>query len=129
MKRGGILASLVAAAAGAGITILIATAGAGAANSVTVGSTIGNPTGNICPASINCTYLPYLNGTPALQVPLDGTVTSFSVNAGSTGGKVELRVLRPAGGGGFKGAGTSPAETITNTGGQTFNLSSPLPVK
>jgi hypothetical protein len=82
-------------------------------------------------ANFNCTYVPFhLNSsTPELQVPpgFDGTVTSFSVNAGSTGGKVELRVLRPEGGGQFKGAGTSPAETITNTGGQTFNIS--LPVK
>lgn len=97
------------------------------AQTVTLGSTTGDPTANICLASSNCTYAPF-NGVeaPALQVPFDGTVTSFSVNSGSSGNLVELRVLRPAGGGEFTGAGTSPAEMLA-VGPTTFAVS--LPVK
>jgi hypothetical protein len=99
---------------------------AGAANqAVTLGSTSGDPTGNICGTS--CTYVPFTSlSNPGLQVPFDGSVTSFSVNAGSAGGVVELRVLRPAAAGQYTGAGTSPAETL-GTGVNTFTVS--LPVK
>jgi hypothetical protein len=110
-------------AAGPAVTAGAATT----AQTVTLGSTIGSPTENICVASVDCTYAPFTGvEAPALQVPFDGTVTSFSVNSGSTGNQVELRVLRPAGGGQFTGAGTSPAETLAG-GATTFTVS--LPVK
>jgi hypothetical protein len=119
------------AALAAGIAGLAGAAGTATASSpqtVTLGSTTGTPTQNICVAGVNCTYVPFSGAAaPELQVPFDGTVTSFSVNAGSTGGTVELRVLRPAGGGQFTGAGTSPTETLSNTGVNTFTVS--LPVK
>jgi len=126
---------LTAGVAGAATAVAIAftggpaaTAGAAtAAQTVTLGSTIGNPTANICVAGINCTYAPFSGvEAAALQVPFDGTVTSFSVNSGSAGNHVELRVLRPAGGGRFTGAGTSAAETLAG-GPMTFAVS--LPVK
>lgn len=117
--------SLGAAIAGIGLAIAIGGGGAGAATqTVTLGDSSGAPSQNLCPASINCTYVPFSNSSaPELAVPFDGTLTSFRVNAGSTGGAVELRVLRPAGGGQYTGVGTSPAKTITNTGGQTFTVS------
>ena len=131
----GIVSLLAAGVAGAATAGLIASAGepaatAGAATTlqtVTLGSTAGTPKTNICVAGINCTYAPF-NGVaaPSLQVPFDGTVTSFSVNSGSAGNHVQLRVLRPAGGGQFTGAGTSPAETLAG-GPTTFTVS--LPVK
>ena len=94
---------------------------------VTLGSTTGTPTKNICVAMINCTYAPFTGvEAPALEVPFDGTVTSFSVNSASATNHVELRVLRPAGNGQFTGAGTSPAETLAS-GPTTFTVS--LPVK
>ena len=131
----GIVSLLTAGVAGAAAAVAIASAGgpaatAGAATTaqtVTLGSTTGNPTANICVAGINCTYAPFSGvAAPALQVPFDGTVTSFSVNSGSAGNHVELRVLRPAGGGRFTGAGTSAAEALA-AGSTTFTVS--LPVK
>jgi hypothetical protein len=126
MRSRGIFALLAAAGAGSALAAAIATAGP-TAETVTLGSTSGTPSANICPAMIRCTYLPYTGvSNPALQVPFDGTATSFSVNSGSAGAIVELRVLRPAGGGQFTGAGTSSPETLS-TGVNTFVVS--LPVK
>jgi hypothetical protein len=119
-----LLASLVA---GAVVATAIGTAGAQNQATVTLGSPNGAPSGNICAASINCTYLPFTNSSsPELQVPFDGTVTSFSINSGSGSGSVKLRVLRPAANGQYTGAGTSPAQTLA-TGTNTFAVS--LPVK
>lgn len=125
---------LAAGVAGAATAVAIASVGgsattAGAATTVqtvTLGSTTGSPTANICVAGIDCTYAPFSGvEAPALEVPFDGTVTSFSVNSGSTGNKVQLRVLRPAGGGRFTGAGTSQAETLAG-GPTTFTVSLPV---
>jgi len=130
----GIVALLTAGALGAAAAALVASAGgpaatAGAATTpqtVTLGSTTGNPTANICVAGINCTYAPF-NGVeaPGLEVPFDGTVTSFSVNSASSTNHVALRVLRPAGGGQFTGAGTSPSEPL-GSGPTTFTVSIPV---
>src|SRR5437588_12558802 len=94
------IAGLVAAGA-MGIALALSIGSAGAATqTMTIGSTAGDPTGNICAGTINCTYVPFTNvSNPELVVPFDGTVTSFSVKSMNTGGTVSLRVLRPAGGG------------------------------
>jgi hypothetical protein len=120
------IAALLAAGA-AGVAAAVAVGSAGAANTVTLGSTSGDPMGNICVATINCTYVPFSNAAaPELQVPFDGTVTSFSINSNSSSGSVKLRVLRPSGGGQFTGVGTSTAEPLAS-GLNTFTVS--LPVK
>ncbi len=115
-----------AVAAGAAVAVATASGSAGAAPPpVTLGSTDGTPTGNICS---NCTLFSNSSGTtPALQVPSDGTITSFSIHSNSSmGALVQLRVLRPTGSGAFTGAGTSPAETLTS-GVDTFSgLSLPV---
>jgi hypothetical protein len=106
------------------LTLTVAT-GTAAATQVTLGSTTGTPSANIasCAAMIKCTFVPFTNvANPGLQVPFDGTVTSFSVNAGSAGGTVWLRVLRPAGGGKYTGVGTSPPQTLS-IGVNTFTVS------
>ena len=59
---------------------------------------------------------------PGLQVPFDGTVTSFSVNSGSATGAVQLRVLRPAANGQYTGAGSSSLQNLAG-GPQTFTVS------
>jgi hypothetical protein len=112
------------AAAFAGLVAAIGMGSAGAAvQTVTLGSTAGTPTANVCLAGTDCTYVPFSGVTsPETQVPFDGTVTSFSVNAGSAGGTVRLRVLRPAAGGLFTGAGTSQAGTL-DAGVNTFTTS------
>jgi PASTA domain len=92
----------------------LALAPAAGADTVTLGSTAGNPTVNICAPGIECTYLPFNNVyAPGLVVPYDGTITSFAVNSGSAAGSVRLRVLRPAEGGRFTGVGTSAPVTLT----------------
>jgi hypothetical protein len=130
-----IVSLLATAVAGVAAAVALGSAGgpastAGAATTaqtVTLGSTTGDPTANICFAMINCTYAPFSGvNAPALQVPFDGTVTSFSINSGSAGNTVELRVLRPVGGGRFTGAGTSRPQMLPG-GPATFTVS--LPVK
>jgi PASTA domain len=92
----------------------LALAPAARADTVTLGSTAGSPTVNICAAGVECTYVPFSNVyTPGLVVPYDGTITSFAINSGSSTGAVRLRVLRPATGGRFTGVGTSAPVTIT----------------
>jgi hypothetical protein len=94
---------------------------------VTIGSTSGTPTTNICAAMADCTYVPFSDAsTPGLRVPFDGTVTSFSINSGTCGVKVRLRVLRPAGEGRYLGAGTSDTQTLS-IGPNSLSVS--LPVK
>lgn len=97
------------------------------ADTVTLGSTAGTPSQTLCSAGFECTYLPFNNVySPSLVVPFDGTVTSFEINSGSTGGTVSLRILRPASGGRFTGAGTSAPVTIA---GGVQNATTSLPVR
>ncbi|MGO9971436.1 MAG: hypothetical protein ACLP01_01125 [Solirubrobacteraceae bacterium] len=118
------------AAALAGALLAGGASPAAAANppgTVTLGSTSGTPSANPCLSMIPCTYVPFSNAeVPELQVPATGTVTSFSVNTGSSGGIVELRVLTPGSGGAFTGAGTGPSETLATTGVNTFTVSIPV---
>ncbi len=127
MSAGSLLAAGVAAVLAA--VAAASQAAAAGPQTVTLGSTVGTPTQNICLAQTSCTYVPFYvsNSNPELLIPFDGTVTSFALNAGSAGGTVELRVLRPSGAGWYTGVGTSPAETLTLPGPNTFTVS--LPVK
>jgi hypothetical protein len=123
--RGAVIVGLLAAAAGLA-AIASSAASAGPPETITLGSTAGSPTANICLASYDCTYVPFAGvANPGLQVPFNGTVTSFSVNAGSAGGVVKLRVLRPASGGQYTGAGTGPPQTLA-AGVNTFPVSVPV---
>jgi hypothetical protein len=105
----------------------LALAPAAHADTVTLGSTAGTPNQTLCGGGLECTYVPFLNASvPALWVPFDGTITSFAINSGSTGGTVTLRVLRPAAGGRYTGSGTSAAVTIA---GGVQNAAASLPVR
>jgi alpha-tubulin suppressor-like RCC1 family protein len=120
---------VVLLAAASGVAALAVSGASGSPlETVTLGNARGTPSSNICSATIDCTYVPYAGASdPEMQVPFDGTVTSFSVNAGSAGGTVELRILQPAAGGQFTAVGTSSPETLSVTGINTFSVS--LPVK
>ena len=124
--RRSIVALVAVGIAAYGLTVALA-GGATVGETVTVGSTSGMPTQNLCGSSVDCTYVPFTGSlsSPDLEVPFDGTVTAFSVNAGSAGGTVELRVLQPDGGGQFTAAGTSSPETLS-TGVNTFSVSVPV---
>ena len=89
--------------------------GTAAATQVTLGSASGRPNGNICAAMIKCTYL------SSIVVPSNGTITSFSVNSGSAGGRVWLRVIHFYHGT-IASVGTSPPQTLA-VGVNTFTLS------
>jgi hypothetical protein len=105
----------------------LALAPATEADTVTLGSTAGTPSQTLCSAGFECTYLPFNNVySPSLVVPFDGTITSFAINSGSTGGTVSLRIVRPAAGGRFTGAGTSAPVTIA---GGVQNATTSLPVR
>ena len=104
----------------------LALAPAAGAEMVTLGSAAGTPTLNLCTGSTECTYVPFSNAySPSLVVPFDGTITSFSFNSGSAGGTVTLRIVRPARGGRFTGAGTSAPAAIAG-GPQTASTSLPV---
>jgi hypothetical protein len=98
----------------------LAAAPAALAQTNTVGSANGTPTMNICVLGFDCTYINYRNGKPTDVVKRTGTVTSWSLNAGSEGGKVRLRVLRPIAGGKFKAIRSSVRRTVSTTGRNTF---------
>jgi hypothetical protein len=105
----------------------LALAPAAEAGTVTLGSTAGTPTMNLCAGSSACTYIPFNNAySPSLVVPYDGMITSFAINSGSTGGTVSLRIIRPAAGGRFTGAGTSAPLTIA---GGVQSATTNLPVR
>lgn len=116
--------SVVAMAVG-GALALAPPAGA---DTVTLGSTAATgPLTNVCVAGISCTYVPFSNVySPSLVVPFDGRITSFSVNSASNSATVQLRVLRPANGGRFTGAGTSANAVITAAGVSTFATNLPV---
>ena len=75
--------------------------------------------GSYCPASGTCTgtnlSLPAAStAANGLTSPIAGVVVKWKVKSGSSGNPVSLRVLRPAGGTSFAGAGTSsPGTTAT----------------
>ncbi len=118
--------ALLAATSG-GAALAVSAASGSAPQTVTLGNASGAPNRNVCSAMIDCTYIPYAGASdPELQAPFDGTVTSFSINTGSTGGQVELRVLRPGASGRFTAVGTSPPETLSVTGINTFSVSLPV---
>jgi hypothetical protein len=126
LSPGKAFAVAVAALAGPAVAVALAAGGGPQLPPVTIGSTTGDPTGNLC-VSADCTFLPYSGVTPEMQVPLNGELTSFAVNSGSAGAPITLRVLRPASSGQFTAIASSLTET-TAGGPQSFPLSPEIPV-
>jgi hypothetical protein len=123
----------LAAVAGVMTAAVISRSDAATQTVTTLGDTTGTPNTNLCPtgttpgATAPCTFMPFSSvGNAELQVPFDGTVTGFSITAGSAGGTVRLRVLRPAGGGQYTAVVSSAPATLA-LNGNTFTTS--LPVK
>jgi hypothetical protein len=109
---------IAAALAAAGLSLCAAPAALAGTSSV--GSSAATPIANICVLSFECTYVNYQNGRPTDVVNRAGTLVDWSVNAGSVGGQVRLRVLRPAGNGRFKLRSSSVIRTIAAPGENTF---------
>jgi hypothetical protein len=100
------------AAAPAAVTIGSNLAGTGADN---LGAYC--PSGGVCTGT-NLSLPPGSTAANGLVSPINGVVVRWRVKSGSSGNPVTLRVLRPAGGATFTGAGTStPAATASGISG------------
>ncbi len=100
--------------------VSLAAAPAALAHTSPVGDSVGTPTANICLLDFDCTYVNYHHGKPTDVVKHSGTLSNWSLNAGSVGGQVQLRVLRPAGHGKFRFVHSSSWQTVLNGGENTF---------
>jgi hypothetical protein len=103
------------------VAMAAATAPAALAKTTPVGNSTGNPTMNICPLSQACTYVNFHHGKPTDVVKHTGTLLDWTVNAGSIGGKVQLRILRPTNHGRFKVVHSSGLQTVSLTGPNVFS--------
>jgi hypothetical protein len=112
------LRTLTAIAAAASLSL--AAAPAALAHSSTSGNANGSPNMNICVAQIDCTYINYHNNKPTDVIKHAGTIVDWSLNAASSGGQVQLRLLRPAPHGAFKLIHTTPLRTVGSIGVNTF---------
>ena len=109
-------------------SLLFLPVGAGAA--VTVGSTLPPVSGSpLCSVPTTQTNTVVAGGVA--QVPFDGFVFRWRINVWTSGGShlYELRILRPAGGGTYTGAGTGPPQQVPNAGVNVLTLPTPMPVK
>jgi hypothetical protein len=108
-------------------TALVATAvslgvvPAALAHTDTVGNASGDPMANECVAMIDCTYINYHKGKPSDVITRSGTLTSWTLNAGSSPGTVQLRILKPTGAHHFKVVFTSKTKTVGHSGKNTFS--------
>ena len=69
-------------------------------------------------------------GVGTLKAPFDGVVVRWRIRIQAAGGSFtyKLRVLRPAGGSNYTGAGTGPAQTAPSAGVNVLTLPTPLPI-
>jgi IPT/TIG domain-containing protein len=105
---------------------LAAPAGAGAS------TTIGSPLTSAAQVS-TCGTATFTNtavGIGTLAAPYDGVIVRWRMKLQTGGGSsnYNLRVLRPAGGSNYTGAGTGPAQTAPSAGVNVLALPTPLPV-
>jgi hypothetical protein len=91
------------------------------AHTDSVGNANGSPTMNECVAMIDCTYINYHDGKPSDVIKHSGTLTSWTLNADSSPGTVQLRILRPTGSHHFKVVFTSKVKTVNSDGKNTFS--------
>lgn len=90
-----------------------------------VGSTAAPATQNttVCPNGAACVLV-----GDNLVAPVSGVITGWHLKSGSVGGQVTLRVLHPAGGGRYTGAGTGEQQTITRGDPYVNDFPERLPV-
>lgn len=114
----------------AAIAFSLLLAAPGAYGSITVGSPLTGPffSTSTCGSAGGCTRANTALGDAGAQLtsPVVGEVVRWRI-AGNYGGTFKLRVLRPAGGGQFRGAGTS--DPVTATGTATLTIAANLPVE
>ena len=92
------------------VAAVAATAAAPASATVTIGSDLSaSANAGFSDATYSQAVLPGRMTTS----PIDGVIHVWRAKGGAAPGTMRLRVLRPAGGGAFTGAGTGPTETIS----------------
>jgi hypothetical protein len=111
----------------AALVAVSALLGAGSAQATTV--TVGSPlTGSVTGSfGGTATEANFALGEPGARVtsPVNGMIVSYRAKLGDVG-RVAIRVLRPAGGSAFTGAGSSTTVTPPGTGLQTFSANLPI---
>jgi hypothetical protein len=102
------------------VALSVSTTPAALAKASSIGNSNGAPTTNLCALSFACTYVNYQHGKPSDVIGHSGTLSHWSLNAGSVGGQVQLRVLRPVAHGELEPLRSSSWQTIANPGLNTF---------
>ncbi len=100
-----------------------------AAAATTIGSSLtATPNGGTCGAS---TFANVALSAGTLRVPFAGVLVRWRLNLPGPGGAstYRLRMLRPAGGMSYEGAGTGPPQAAPLSGVNVISLPSPLPVQ
>ena len=91
-----------------------------AAGSVVIGSDLANPPNANGTCGVPCTLLPTVSPSP-LTSPVDGAVVSWTTFGGSgtvgTFGNLQLRIIRPAGGGAYTAVRSGPFTSISDVAG------------
>jgi hypothetical protein len=108
--------------------------GGSAQGAVTIGTNLTGPADEINPGcSVACTTMnvavPSDTAPGGLASPVNGTVTSWQFKSVTAGGSIALRILRPAGGTGFTGAGTSAPVTPNGTVPAQGPFATSLPIR
>jgi hypothetical protein len=111
---------LALAAAALALTLPAAAHGAGTFGSV---AGTGEENSQVCPDGTPCTLL------GDTVVGADGVITGWHLKSGSLGNEVRLRLLRPAGGGKYTGAGTGAPQRITRDNPYVNDYPERVPVK
>jgi hypothetical protein len=115
-------------------TAAVAAIGGPAQGAVTIGSKLTGPADEINPGcGMACTVMntavPTDTASGGLASPVNGSVTSWQFKSVTAGGSIALRILRPAGGNSFTGAGTSAPVTPNGTVPAQGPFSSSLPIR
>jgi hypothetical protein len=117
------------------VSLALAAGAAAPVTSCAALTTIGSPTlstSGLTNVAVGGTYIPYSGAVPAPEYvsPVEGTIVAWRIGSGSAGAKVQLRVLRPAGGGGkFTGAGTSAMQMTSGSFSMPDTFPTSLPIK
>lgn len=102
--------------------------------SVTIGTNLTGPADEINPGcSVACTVMnlavPSDTAPGGLASPVNGTVTSWQFKSVTAGGSIALRIIHPAGGPSFTGAGTSAQVTPNGTVPTQGPFATSLPIR
>ena len=96
-------------------------------------TTVGSALTATPESSSTCGLATFTNtalATGMLHAPFDGVIVRWRLAIATAGGSFayKLRVLRPAGGSTYTGAGTGPGQTAPSAGKNVITLPTPLPI-